>query len=223
MLLALRETERKIEGCDNIVKKTDNAMYYIANKAGERLSSRCYKEISEFKNGLAIATLKGKCKISRVYIDGELRKQLEIYPKGVIDVNGNEILKPIYDKIHISSDIIRICLDDKWGYADFNGRIICKPCKSFIEKFEFGSARVFNGERWGVINLRNRFLIPEKYLYIGELRYGKRVAQNVMMRYGVIDNKDNILEPFEYDKMQLDEKNNQVILKNSKTGKTFIL
>lgn len=222
MIYTAKGTQSIIKGSENVLVRSDNGMFYIANPEGKRLSPRCYKEISEFVNGLAVVTLRTGAKTKKVYIDGEVKREFDVYPKGVIDVNGVEVMKPIYEKVHISSDCIRICLDDKWGYANLEGRVICKPNKDFIEKFENGCARERTGELWGVISFANRCLIPEKYRYLGDLRYGKRVAK-INVNFGVIDNRGNVIEPFVYDKMRLDEKKNEVILTNSKTGETVIL
>lgn len=215
-------TQSVIKGSDNLLVRSNNAMFYIANPEGKRLSPRCYKEISEFVNGLAVVTLKTGAKTKKVYIDGEVKKEFDVYPKGVIDINGVEILKPIYEQVYISSNCIRICVDDKWGYADFEGRIICEPNKDFIEKFENGCARERTGALWGVISFSNECLIPEEYRYLSELRNGKRVAKRDV-NFGVIDNRGNVIEPFIYNKMLFGENNNEVILTNAKTGKTFIL
>lgn len=222
MLFTLRETEREIKGCDNIVKKTDNGLYYVANKSGDKLTKRCYRFISDFKNGIAVVAVTKSTKIQRKYHEEKVVKEIPIYPEGLIDINGNEILPCIYDKVKITDDCIRLCIDEKWGYADFTGKVIVEPKYMFIERFN-GNARVYDGEKWGTIDFAGKVIIPVKFDYISALKDNVRIVKRYGRYYGVIDDNGNILKPYIYDELRIDNVKKQEIIKSSITGETFIL
>lgn len=197
------------------IKKTATGRTYLADGNGKRIS-RFYKEIGEFKNGLAIVTLNRKI-TKMFYLEGELKKEIEIYPKGVINLEGKEILSPIYESLHIADDTIRFAIGEKWGYADLTGKVICEPKYYFIEKFIDGVARVSDKKTWGLINFEGKLIVPMKYTYLGELRNGKRVARDLFDTYGAIDDSNNVVVPFNYDKVQL--YGGQVVLMNTQKRK----
>ncbi len=218
----VKETERNIAGSENKLRLTENNLWYVSDSNGKRISRRCYKGVSRFKNGLAVATLNRTTKVHEYYLNDEIKKTIPIYPKGVIDVNGKEILKPIYDNVFISGKCIRICIDGLWGYASFEGKILNEPKYEFLEDFKDENARAYNGMRWGTINFEGETIIPFRSRYLGMSRDGKRVSKNNVC-YGVLDELGNIVEPYIYDNMLYDDKKDEIILTNSKTGKTFIL
>ena len=73
--------------------------------------------------------------------------------EGVISVlNGKEIITPLYDKVWISDDMIKIKNDNKHGVADFNGNILI-PIKYNQEFFGLNSLNVnFNNGSFGLID-----------------------------------------------------------------------
>lgn len=223
MLFTVRQNERTIEGSDNLVKRTENGLYYVSNKDGEKLTKKCYRFISEYKNGYAVVALTKSSKVQRKYQEDRLVKEISIYPEGLIDEEGNEILPCIYDKVRIENDCIRLCIDEKWGYADFTGKVIVKPTYNFIERFTDETARVFDGEKWGTIKFDGQIVIPIKFDYLSELKDGVRIAKRYGRYYGVIDDNAHILEPYVYDIFSINNQNKRKTLKCSKNGETFVL
>jgi len=170
----------------------ERGKYYIAGPDGKALS-QVYNKISEFVDGKA------------VFWDD--------VSSGVINADGKVISKRKYDRVSLDGDIIRICKNDKWGFANFEGKVLCSPKYTFLEKFSNGLTRIRTDEDlWGVINDKGRVIIEPKYRYLGNPAAKQIVAQNIW-GFGVIDIKENTIEPFKYKRISSDE--NQTIIYNT--------
>lgn len=157
--------------------------YYIADENGKEISKK-YNEISEFQKTLAIFTQGDK--------------------KGVINLNGREVLKQTYEKIGLDGRFIRICSGGLWGLADSRGHIIFEPQFNFIEKFINGFAKVqLTSGRWGVINEQGEFVLPAKYWYIGALDDVNNIVVKNYLAYGVININGESKVPFKYKKISV--------------------
>lgn len=149
--------------------------------------SRKYDKMIQFKRGLAVFTRQEK--------------------KGVVNVNGVEVLDKLYENVSLDNGIIRICEKDQWGLADSDGTIICEPKYQFIEKFTDGYARflVKDEEKgvklWGIISKEGKIIIEPKYFYLGTINTTRIVAQNIW-GYGIIDIHENVVVPFRYERLR---------------------
>ena len=185
-----REYIRKeIENSNNRVIIHDKK-YYICKPNNHVISDK-YDYMSDFKNNLAVVEKNGK--------------------KGVINSDGVVVIKPQFDNAYIDAKAIRICNKNKWGIANFSGRILLKPTYNFIEAFTNNYSRAHDDEKWGVIDRRGRTIIRFKYSYLGSLKKDVIIARKVF--YGGIDLKENEIVPFKYRTMRLD--GDKTILSNS--------
>ena len=177
-----------------------NHMYYLVSSSGKIISKRQYGHIYKFVNGLAVVKRDEK--------------------KGVITINGEEILPPQYDNVFVDNHAIRICMGEKWGIADFHGKIIKKPFCNFIESFKKSVSRYQDeNNNWGVINSKGKVIINAWYTYLGDLNKKIIVAMR-FSKYGGIDLHENVLIPFNYMHMRIDEQ--QTILFNSEKDKLIV-
>ena len=182
------------------IPETDNKVvyfnykYYVVNWKGKTISKK-YDEIHKFVNGLAVVKLGEK--------------------KGVININGKEIIKPQYDNAHVDKYAIRICLGDKWGIADYEGKTIRKPFCFFIEAFNEPISRFEDDKyKWGVITSKGRAIIKPSYMYLGELTKKPIIAMK-HLKYGGIDLHEKILIPFDYKHMTRNEDESTILFNHA--------
>lgn len=97
---------------------------------------------------------------------------------GIVDKNGNVLIKPKYDSVVSSSDgIIRVGIwsDDtyreKYGYVDINNNVITECKYDIAGEFTYGVAVVgyskqeTHGYTKGVINQKGQLIVPCQYDY----------------------------------------------------------
>lgn len=107
------------------------------------IASPQFTSISDFKNGYAKIAKGSKF--------------------GIIDKNGNIIIKPIYDDVtyFAKENIAAVKINSKWGIANSNGTIILNPRFDFIYDFQDGFLKVRENNKYGFLNSKgNIFLIP---------------------------------------------------------------
>lgn len=188
----LRRDIYPIASSDNKVLLVEGR-YYIADQNAKRISLY-YEKIKMFPIGLGVA------------------KRQDRY--GIINSNGEEVVKCVYENTWIDQDIIRVRKDGKWILLDKSGLPICSLEFDFVEKFnDNGFARFQLGELWGVITKDMTIAIPPNYFYLGDLDHDKVVAKNLRW-YGVIDLNNNVVVPFKYSHMRC--KDGKLILSNKK-------
>ena len=73
----------------------------------------------------------------------------------------------------IHDDIIRICNNGLYGYADRNFKEIIPPQYEYGKAFDNGYCVVKKDGKWGVINKKNKVIIP--FIYRDIINYGKGI------------------------------------------------
>ena len=53
---------------------------------------------------------------------------------------------------YVSEGLIAVRKDGKWGFCNRSGKIKIKPRWNRVDSFRDGRAKVFDGERWGIID-----------------------------------------------------------------------
>lgn len=90
---------------------------------------------------------------------------------GCINKKGEIVIEPEWDYIIQGNRNNRILVerDSLFGYIDNKGRILIKPQYHEAELFEEGLAAVYNGEKYGFINIKGDTVLPFIYdeLYSG--------------------------------------------------------
>ncbi|MDR1120547.1 MAG: WG repeat-containing protein [Dysgonamonadaceae bacterium] len=133
--------------------------------------------------------------------------------KGVCDLNGNEIIPPIYDNVVLHTDYYWIELNGKRGACDLSGNEVI-PCK--YDGVVRGSSGVSNhltyfriklGEKAGICDLSGNEIIPCKYDDV-DGRYldasGRLTSFCVRLgeKVGICDLSGNEIIPCKYDNLR---------------------
>ncbi len=164
-------------------------MYYLINEKGKAITKR-FDKVSDFENGIAVFSRKDK--------------------KGAINTSGKNVLGRLYDNVALDNDIIRVCEDGEWGFANLKGEIIYAPVFSFLERFTGEYARFsYDDNLWGIVRKNGTIVIDAKYQYLSGLDKPVIIAKNCC-GYGAIDITDKVIEPFKYDRIHFDGKTNVI-------------
>lgn len=139
---------------------------------------------------------------------------------GIIDKNGNYVLNPDYSHIHSQDGgkYYFVVKNDKLNMLDnvFNKMFECdyyefKPINvgnnkvGQITNYYNDLLNIFNGNKWGYLDLKGNVVIDYKYDIAGAFNkqgYSSVVSKNINgeNKYGLIDKNDNIIIDFQYDK-----------------------
>ena len=159
---------------------TDGSKSWITDKSGNAISQK-YDKIWGFENGIAVFRKGDKY--------------------GIVNSDGFEILAKRYDNAAIDGDIIRICENNKWGFANSKGEVILEPSYYFFEKFTGQYARFEETYGyWGVLDKKGQIVIPPNYDYMGALD-GSVIPVRNRVKYGAIDIEGRVVIPFVYDRI----------------------
>jgi hypothetical protein len=63
----------------------------------------------------------------------------------------------------LSEGLIAVTQDEKWGFADRQGKVVVEPAHDKAEPFIDGMAAVRVGELWGFIDMTGDLVIPPRY------------------------------------------------------------
>jgi hypothetical protein len=107
---------------------------------------------------------------------------------GFINVNGTEIIAPVFTKASdFSEGLAAAKLDDKFGFIDSKGEFVIRPIFDYAEPFHFGLAKVFMNEKLCFITKNGEiatFLGYESYDVIAKNRI--KICTKTK-HYGLID------------------------------------
>lgn len=163
-----------------------------------------YKDVSPFKNDVAIVEGKG------------------FFPPkyGFVNKTGKEIVAPQYDKVENFSDgmavvgksvkempsfLVQQEGDFLLGYVDMAGKEVIPPSYFFAQDFSEGLALVKKDGKYVFIDKKNNVIFTSKY----DASYksfsnglcGVRAEKKNVLKYGYIDKKGKLAIPLEYDEI----------------------
>ena len=143
---------------------------------------------------------------------------------GVIDINDNIVLEPIYDKIEIGDlGSIVVTLNNKNGVFDSSGNIILDIVYDYIHQFK-DSFVVKKEDKDGLFNIEGKEIIPIEYESVQIAhsigRYDKEVFRviNANEKIGFFDNSGNKLSDFIYDEFNAGRDGLIPVRKDNKWG-----
>ncbi|TDQ80058.1 WG repeat-containing protein [Sphingobacterium yanglingense] len=140
--------------------------------------------------------------------------------KGILNKEGVPLTDCIYHYIGSCSEgLIPVRLDDKYSFIDTLGKAIFPFRYDYADEFKDGTAIVCMGDKYGLIDRKGAYLIEP--LYDGFVRIADKKNQFVVERYnksGIIDSRNQILVPLEYEVIYAFEKGNAVAKKNGLHG-----
>ena len=114
-----------------------------------------------------------------------------------------------------SGNLVVIRKDEKYGFADKNGREIIKPKYSNINSFSEGLAAVELDYKWGCVDETGKEVIKPKYDYIGWFSEGLAIVKKDD-KYGIINKFEKEVLEIEYDGIREFENNTILLSKGNK-------
>ena len=143
---------------------------------------------------------------------------------GVVDINDNIILEPIYDQIEIGDlGSIIVTLNNKNGVFDSSGNIILDIVYDYIHQFK-DSFIVKKDDKDGLFNIEGKEIIPIEYedVQIAHSigKYDKEVFRviNTNEKIGFFDNSGDQLTDFIYDEFNAGRDGLIPVRKDNKWG-----
>ena len=118
---------------------------------------------------------------------------------GIIDENGQQIVKPIYDSITYFFDgFARIQVGKKYGLMNEDFKIVLKPIYDNVAEFTGNIAIIENNNKYGCINKKMELKIEPSYTRI-YLQKNNILRTNINNKWGYLDNQCNILTKATFD------------------------
>lgn len=140
---------------NGIAAVKENEKWKFINNKGETISDDVYEEI--------VLDSKGR------YIVGNtiLLKKDGTYCLCDEKFNIKTKLECSDVDVYIEDELIAVCQNEKWGYANSNGEIVIAPEYEEARSFSNGLAAVKNGNKWGFINTNNELVIDYQFTDAG--------------------------------------------------------
>jgi len=115
---------------------------------------------------------------------------------GIVDINGNYVVKPQFDDIkELSEGFIAFEQNGKWGFMDKNFKILIKPQFDIAENFSEGYAAVNKSGLWGYINSSGKLVIKPQFTLAGSF-FAKLATASTKDYVGLIDTKGSFVLKF---------------------------
>lgn len=127
------------------VKEGDK--WYIINTEGEKLWDKSFEDVKLDVDGMAF--IAGRAFVKE---NGKYR---------MIDTSGNYIGDNGYDDVDtfITGEPAAVCIDDKWGYVDVDGKMVIEPKYDGARSFSNGYAAYNMFSQWGFIDAEEKTVI----------------------------------------------------------------
>lgn len=125
---------------------------------------------------------------------------------GVLDTEGNIMIKPIFDQVSGFSEGLCAVLDNgKWGFVDKKGKVIIPPKYFMINYYQpIPSTTAFNeglanvaiaDAEWGYINPKGEVVIPYQFMFAEAFKNGKaKVMRKGESKWVYIDKNGTCIE-----------------------------
>jgi len=158
---------------------------------------------------------------------------------GLIDKTGNILLPVKYQNFSITktssfypikNPIIKIKLNGKYGFADFNAKVIVTPRYDYIVEETDNYVIVKNGDKFGLLDkINGKEILPCLYNDITVVGKEEKTIYTTLQntyfslminnKWGVANTNGKIIVPIEYDNIEITNKG----FKITKDGETFML
>lgn len=135
-----------------------------------------YSSVSDYINGYAVV----RDGLNEGYYNKSLIRETDGRHYALIDKQG-KVCIPFgkYDKIKggVFDNMIPVCKQGKWGFADPSGNVIIKIQYSDVRHFSEGLAAVKKDGKWGYIDTKGAEKIPFKYVDAYPFKKGVAVVR----------------------------------------------
>lgn len=188
---------------------------------------------------VVVEAIKINSATSNIPYEKSVLKYKENGKYGLIDFEGNVVLKAKYDEINgldYKEGLLLVKKNKKYGVININGAVIVKEKYDVIQSdgyYEYGSEytksgfivgkRTDDGYKYGYINSKGKQILDNKYNQIDRIQNINKNDDIYLVafengRAGFYKNKKNIIR-HDYEDIGYDENNNCLILqRNSKQG-----
>lgn len=147
------------------------------------------------------------------------------YKWGLLNVNGETVVQPIYDTI-ISSDrsnMHLIKLNSKWGLINSVGKVIAETKYDSTKIFSIPNvAAIQVDNNWGFVDFEGEILTETKYQLYSQRIYSDDTLNAIPVylndKLGLINNQGKIIIEPKYDKLRNQRYNKYFIKLNDKWG-----
>lgn len=190
----------------------DSTQFFIDRKGNLKAPPRKYNQLSEFKSGFSLGTIKNENGFSTYYyINTDLKEAFNITAKSayafwddVAVINRDTV----YELINKKGESIKI-LDDidflkfsneeklaarsngKWGFIDMKGNRVTPFQYDSCDSFKDGYAKVQIAGKWGIIDKTGKTIIEPAYTNISIGENGIFIFYN--SKWGIIDKNKTVL------------------------------
>ncbi|MGL5458577.1 MAG: WG repeat-containing protein [Cetobacterium sp.] len=142
----------------------------------------------------------------------------------LLDKNGHKISEQGYESIGEQvEELISVSSDNKFGYIDSNGKVIIPI--SYTELGEPQNKLIIAKDKitqkFGVINLDNKFVVEPKYDYILSRNDNFFIVGDENFKEGIINTSGEVLLPLEYSNLEF-KYNNLAVGNNKNEDYKFI-
>lgn len=126
----------------------EGGQYTIVDKKGNPIS-KTFCKISEFTNGVAVATCGNR--------------------KTLVNTDGTILIEKYYEFIKIDGNVVLLFDDGKIGFAGIDGTVYSEPIHHYsnISNFVNGMAVVTSAGKMNVINSEGKLLLKRYYSSVG--------------------------------------------------------
>lgn len=121
----------------------------------------------------------------------------------IIDINGNFMLSQkygvgSYQNLCFTDGLALSFSENKFGFTDFTDKQVIPNKYDAAQCFQFGYASVAVGQKWGIINREDKFIVQPEYDYAGN--YGSEGLAGLVKdgKLGFADTTGKIVIPFKY-------------------------
>ena len=119
---------------------------------------------------------------------------------GILDANGNELLKPTFgsDRIELTNKTIKITTDFETGYVDSKGRIILPPVAEGSQVASIDKVLLFQGGKKGMLSLNDETCIAPEYDQIANY-HDRLILVRKNGKWGWVDHTGTAKIPCNFD------------------------
>lgn len=195
-----------------VVKK--DSFYFFVDKSGNlKEPPRKYDNLSEFRSGYALGTVKGQnnAPSTYYYINKQLKEEFSVSYKEAYSFwdevavvksdkeyelmnKKGEVFKSLgkVDYLRFSMEgMLAIRENKKWGFINNRGDQIVPPRYDSCESFSNGYAKVMKNKKWGIIDKAGNEIFETKYDNIASGENGIFIYYD--KSWGVMDKTGKIL------------------------------
>ena len=166
----------------------------IKNKLEEKYGYACYHD---FEGGWYTIKTDGK--------------------EGACDIQGNEIIPPIYDQVDFQGTGYKVTRNYKVGFLSKKNQLIIPICYDDVcgwQLAEYLCAEVKKNDKWGLVNTEGVLIVPCEYddIRASELKEYQCAEVKKNDKWGLVNTEGVLIVPCEYDNISVSQyKENEFI------------